>query len=142
LRDLKGENPFFFRILLFHNMNVDLSTSRMQQEKTELKRAQGQAGQPHFVPKNSGIFPKFPCKSLNSLLPLILEIWKENLEKKILEKGNPNLGITTLFTSCNSRKLRTSTSSKSWGFGSRNNLRRWPLALNVSPSSYWRVTAP
>jgi hypothetical protein len=27
----------------------------------------------------------------------ILEIWKENLEKKILEKGNPNLGITMLF---------------------------------------------
>jgi hypothetical protein len=27
----------------------------------------------------------------------ILEIWKENFEKKILEKGNPNLGITTLF---------------------------------------------
>jgi hypothetical protein len=26
-----------------------------------------------------------------------LKIWKENLEKKILEKGNPNLGITMLF---------------------------------------------
>jgi hypothetical protein len=52
-------------------------------------------------PKILGFFPKFPCKSLNSLLPLILEIWKENLEKKILEKGNPNLGITTLFRSCN-----------------------------------------
>jgi hypothetical protein len=34
------------------------------------------------------------------LMPIkifILEIWKENLEKKILEKGNPNLGITMLF---------------------------------------------
>jgi hypothetical protein len=74
-------------------MNIDLSMSRMQRERTELERAQGHAerargvaGRPHFVPKNSGIFPKFPCKSLNSLLPLILEIWKENLEKKILEK--------------------------------------------------------
>jgi hypothetical protein len=36
------------------------------------------------------------------LMPLkifILEIWKENFEKKILEKGNPNLGITMLFRS-------------------------------------------
>jgi hypothetical protein len=33
-------------------------------------------------PKILGFFPKFPCKSLNSLLPLILEFWKENLEKK------------------------------------------------------------
>jgi hypothetical protein len=36
------------------------------------------------------------------LMPLklfILEIWKENFEKKILERGNPNLGITMLFTS-------------------------------------------
>jgi hypothetical protein len=36
------------------------------------------------------------------LMPLlfILEIWEENFEKKILEKGNPNLRITTLFRSC------------------------------------------
>jgi hypothetical protein len=34
-----------------------------------------------------------------SLKLFILEIWKENLEKKILEKGNSNLGITTLFRS-------------------------------------------
>jgi hypothetical protein len=40
-------------------------------------------------------FPKFPYKLLNSLLPLILEIWKENFEK-----GKPNLGITMLFRSC------------------------------------------
>jgi hypothetical protein len=55
-----------------------------------------------LTPKTLGFSPKFPSKSLNSLLPLILEIWKENFEKKILEKGNPNLGITTLFRS---RKL-------------------------------------
>jgi hypothetical protein len=30
----------------------------------------------------------------------ILKIWKGNFEKKILEKGNHNLGITTLFRSC------------------------------------------
>ncbi len=33
------------------------------------------------------------------LMPLklfILEIWKENFEKEILKKGNPNLGITML----------------------------------------------
>jgi hypothetical protein len=40
-------------------------------------------------------FPKFPYKLLNLLLPLILEIRKENFEKE-----NPNLGITTLFRSC------------------------------------------
>jgi hypothetical protein len=37
------------------------------------------------------------------LMPLkifILEIWKENFEKKNLEKGNPNLEITMLFRSC------------------------------------------
>jgi hypothetical protein len=34
------------------------------------------------------------------------------------------------------KKSTTSTSSKSWGFGSSNNLRRWPFALNVSPSSH------
>jgi hypothetical protein len=41
--------------------------SRMQWEKIESKRAQGQAGQPrsvadlsHIVPKNSEIFPKIP----------------------------------------------------------------------------------
>jgi hypothetical protein len=36
------------------------------------------------------------------LIPLklfILGIWKENFDKKILEKRNPNLGITTLFRS-------------------------------------------
>jgi hypothetical protein len=38
------------------------------------------------------------------LMPLklfILEIWKENFEKEILEKRNPNLGVTTLFGSSN-----------------------------------------
>jgi hypothetical protein len=82
-------------------MNVDLSTSGVLQEKIDSKRAQGQAGWsrsvadwPHFAPKYSGIFSKFPYKLLNSLLPLILKIWKENSEK-----GNPNLGITTPFGS-------------------------------------------
>jgi hypothetical protein len=79
-------------------MNVDLSMSRMQWEKTESKRAQGRAGRPrsvagrpHFVPKNSEIFSKFTWKSLISFLPLILEIRKDNVEKKILKKRNPNL---------------------------------------------------
>jgi hypothetical protein len=75
----------------------------------ESKRVPGQAEQPtsvarrpHFGPKNSWVFfPKFLYKPLNSLLPLILEIWKENFEKEILEKGNPNLGTTTLFRSRN-----------------------------------------
>jgi hypothetical protein len=78
LRDFKGREPLFLlRILSFHNTDVDLSTDRMQREKTESKRAQGQARQPRSV----GFFPKFPYKLLNSLLPLILEIWKENFEK-------------------------------------------------------------
>jgi hypothetical protein len=69
-------------------MKVDISTSRMQREKNESKRAHGQvgqprvAGQPQYAPKNSGIFPKFPYKLLNSFLPLILEIWKENFENR------------------------------------------------------------
>jgi hypothetical protein len=89
LRDFKGREPLFlFRILPFHNMNDALSMGRMQREKTESKRVQGQAGWPrsvagwpHFAPRNSRIFPKIPLKLLNSLLPLILEIWKENFEK-------------------------------------------------------------
>jgi hypothetical protein len=52
-------------------------------------------------PKTLAFFPKFLCESLNSLLPLILEIWKENFEKKILKKRIPKLGITTLFRSRN-----------------------------------------
>jgi hypothetical protein len=57
--------PLFLRILPFHNTNVELSTSRMQREKTKSKRAQGQVGwprsvdgRPHLAPQNSGIFPK------------------------------------------------------------------------------------
>jgi hypothetical protein len=42
LSNFKGREPLFLlRILPFHNMNIDLSTGRMQQEKTKLKRAQG-----------------------------------------------------------------------------------------------------
>jgi hypothetical protein len=52
-------------------------------------------------PKILGFLPKLPYKLLNSLLPLILEIWKEKIEKKVLKKGNPNLGITMLFRSHN-----------------------------------------
>jgi hypothetical protein len=38
----KGREPLFLlRILPFHNMNIDLSMSRMQREKTESKRAHG-----------------------------------------------------------------------------------------------------
>jgi hypothetical protein len=44
-------------------------------------RAAKKRGQPHFAPKNYGIFQKIPYKLLNSLLPLILENWKENFEK-------------------------------------------------------------
>jgi hypothetical protein len=66
LRHFKGREPLFLlRILLFHNMNVDLLMGRMQREKTESKRAQGQvgrsrsvAGQPHFALKNTRIFIK------------------------------------------------------------------------------------
>jgi hypothetical protein len=67
----------------------------MQREKTELKngpgagRAAKNCGRLATVcpQKTMGFSPKFPCKSLNSLVPLILEIWKENFENKILEKG-------------------------------------------------------
>jgi hypothetical protein len=64
--DFKGREPLFLlRILPFHNMNVDLLMGIMQQEKTDSKRAQGQAGwprgvagRPHFAPKNFEIFSK------------------------------------------------------------------------------------
>jgi hypothetical protein len=36
----------------------------------------------NLPPKILGFFPKFPYKLLNSLLPLILEIWKENIGKR------------------------------------------------------------
>jgi hypothetical protein len=90
LRDLKGENPsFFIRILPFHNKNVDLSMSRMQREKTESKRAQGQAGAAKKCGRPATLCPQkfwdFP------------KIWK--FGKKIMKKGNPNLGIITLFRS-------------------------------------------
>jgi hypothetical protein len=40
LRDFKGrELLFLLKILLFHNMDVDLSTGRMQRKKTKSKRA-------------------------------------------------------------------------------------------------------
>jgi hypothetical protein len=68
LRDFKLREPLFILgILPFHNVNVDLSMGRMQREKTESKRAHGQAGwprsvvgRPHFAPINSGISPKIP----------------------------------------------------------------------------------
>jgi hypothetical protein len=60
-----------------------------QQKRLGQKGAQRQAGQPRsvagrplFAPKNYGNFQKFPYKLLNSHLPLILEIWKENFEKR------------------------------------------------------------
>jgi hypothetical protein len=59
---------------------------------------------------------------------------KDNYAIKVVQTCGCNYSIL--------RKSRTSTSSKFWGFGSRNDVRRWPFALNVSPSSHWRVTAP
>jgi hypothetical protein len=63
-------------------MNVDLSMSRMQREMIKSKRAQGQARWPRSgaghtsSPKILGIFPKFPCKSLN-LVEKDSEAWLE-----------------------------------------------------------------
>jgi hypothetical protein len=100
----------------------------------------------HTLPqKILNFHPKFPYKSVNSLLCLILEFWKEKFWKvKSYTKDNYAIKVTQT-CGCNysiSRKLRTSTSSKYWGFGSMNNLRHCPFALNVSPSSQWRVTVP
>jgi hypothetical protein len=36
----------------------------------------------NLPPRILGFFPKFPYKLLNSLLLMILEIWKENFEKR------------------------------------------------------------
>jgi hypothetical protein len=76
LKDFKGREPLFFlRISLFHNMRVELSVGGMHWEKTMLKRAQGQAGQPrrvasrpHFAPKYSEIFSKIPLE-ITQLIP-------------------------------------------------------------------------
>jgi hypothetical protein len=57
--DFKGREPLFLlRILPFHNMNVDLSMGIMQQEKTNSKRAQGQAGWPRSVDGRTNGAPK------------------------------------------------------------------------------------
>jgi hypothetical protein len=53
--------------------------------KGPMGRLDGQEVWPvsHNLPtKILGFFLKFPYKLLNSLLPLILEIWKENFEKR------------------------------------------------------------
>jgi hypothetical protein len=67
-------------------------------------------------PKILNFCPKFPYKSLNSLLHLILEIWKEKLWKgKSYTKGNYAIKIAQT-CECNysiSRKLRAFTSLKS-----------------------------
>jgi hypothetical protein len=61
-------------------MNVKLTTKGFQREQTEPIWARGPVGQPRSVAGRPilGFFPKFPHKSLNSFLPLNLEIWKEN----------------------------------------------------------------
>jgi hypothetical protein len=62
------EPLFLLRILPFHNMNVDLSTSRMQQEKIESKRAHGKAGNPRSVVGRPQFSPKIFEISQNSLI--------------------------------------------------------------------------
>jgi hypothetical protein len=47
-----------------------------------LGRAARKCGRHNLPQKILGFFPKFPYKLLNLLLPLILEIWKENFEKR------------------------------------------------------------
>jgi hypothetical protein len=60
----------------------------MQREKTESIGPKGKPGGQEVWPAGHtlpleilGFFSKFSYKLLNSLLPLILEIWKENFEK-------------------------------------------------------------
>ncbi|WP_428739582.1 hypothetical protein, partial [Sulfurimonas sp.] len=63
---------------------VDCNAKRPSQKRPK-DRPGGQEVWPagNTLPsKILGFFPKFPYKLLNSLLPLILEIWKENFEKR------------------------------------------------------------
>jgi hypothetical protein len=110
-------------------MNIEVQTSRMQQERPSRIGLGGRPGGQelwsagHTLPQKILIFcPKFPYKSLNSVLPLILEIWKENFWKqKSYTKDNYAIRVAQTYE-CNYsvlKKSRTSTSSKSWGFGSR-----------------------
>jgi hypothetical protein len=100
LRDFKGRKPLFLlRILPFHNMNVEFSMGRMQREKTKSKRAQGQAGRPHFAPKNSGFSSKIPL-SITQFTPTPdFGNLERKFGKKIFRKGNPILKITMLLRS-------------------------------------------
>jgi hypothetical protein len=42
LRDFKGREPLFLlELLVFYNMNVDLSTGKMQREKDRVKKGSG-----------------------------------------------------------------------------------------------------
>jgi hypothetical protein len=51
LSNFKGREPLFLLgILPFHNMNVNLSTGRMQREKTESKRPRGRLGGKEVMP--------------------------------------------------------------------------------------------
>jgi hypothetical protein len=86
---LKGENPSFssefyhFTIWTLISQLVECNGKRLNQ-KGPKGRLGGQEVWPasHTLPLEiMGIFPKFPYKLLNSLLSLILEIWKENFEK-------------------------------------------------------------
>jgi hypothetical protein len=86
---LKGENPSFssefYRSTIWTliSQRVECNGKRPSQ-----KGPRGRWGSQEvwladhtLPPKILGFFPKFPYKLLNSLLPLILEIWKENFEK-------------------------------------------------------------
>jgi hypothetical protein len=109
LSDLKGEKPSFPQNFTVPQHKRLALNGRNATGKTPSRK--GFRGKPggqqlwlagHTLPpKILAFFPKFPYKPLDSLLPLILEIWKENFEKEILEKGNPNLGITMPFRSSN-----------------------------------------
>jgi hypothetical protein len=98
--NFNGREPLFFlRILLFHNMHVKLSMVECNGKRSSPKGLRGRPGDQEvwpaghtLPPKILGFYPNFPYKSLNSFLPLNLEIRKESFEK-----GNPNLWITMIF---------------------------------------------
>jgi hypothetical protein len=82
-RILKGENPSFSSE--FYCSTIRTLISQWVECNGKEPSRNGPGGRPgsHTLPpKILGFFPKFPYKLLNSLLHLILEIWKENFENR------------------------------------------------------------
>jgi hypothetical protein len=80
VRDFKGRDPFFSSEF-YRSTTQTLSSQQVDCNGKRLSK-KGLRGRPggQVATKNSRIFPKFPCKSFNSLLPLISKFGKKILK--------------------------------------------------------------